>query len=83
MVATEADVLTLLGSCIRQVIPELSTHTFRCCERLEDLGANSLDRAEILTLCLEALQLDIPRRELVGPLNIGELAKVLHDKLRS
>jgi polyketide biosynthesis acyl carrier protein len=39
-----------------------------------------VDRAEIITLTLEALALRTPRVELFGPRNIGELADLLYAK---
>jgi polyketide biosynthesis acyl carrier protein len=65
----------------RAVIPALEAHSFQRTDRLQDLGANSVDRAEILMLVLESLGLQIPRVELFGPRNIGELADLLHGKL--
>ena len=47
---------------------------------LKDLGANSLDRAEIVTGSMEDLGLAFPMRELAGVSNIGELVSFLHSK---
>ena len=51
--------------------------------RLQELGANSMDRAEIVMLVLESMDLAIARSELFGPQNIGELADLLHGKLHA
>jgi len=48
---------------------------------LVDLGANSVDRAEIAMLVQESLGLVVPRVELFGPKNIGELADLFLKKL--
>jgi polyketide biosynthesis acyl carrier protein len=56
-------------------------HEFAPTDRLQELGANSVDRAEIVTLVLESLALRIPRTELFGPKNIGELAQLLQTKM--
>ncbi len=66
-----------------EVIPELADHDFKPGDRLTDLGANSVDRAEIVMMTLEALSLQIPRIELAGAKNIGELVDILHEKLQS
>ncbi|MBP2000180.1 polyketide biosynthesis acyl carrier protein [Paenibacillus shirakamiensis] len=63
-----------------EVIPELEGYSFRPSEKLADLGANSMDRAEIVALALEALELRIPRIELFGASNIGELVELLYAK---
>ena len=47
---------------------------------LKELGANSLDRAEIVTGSMEDLGLAFPMRELAGVGNIGELVAFLYDK---
>ena len=74
-------ILDLIVSCTREVIPELTNHVFQPSDSLQDLGANSVDRAEIVTMVLESLALKIPRVEVFGPSNIGELADLLHDKM--
>ncbi|ETX03756.1 MAG: hypothetical protein ETSY1_46220 (plasmid) [Candidatus Entotheonella factor] len=64
-----------------ELLPELADHAFQRSDSLEDLGANSLDRSEILMMTLEALDLNLPAVEFHGPENIGELADVIHGKL--
>jgi polyketide biosynthesis acyl carrier protein len=77
------DLLTLIARCTREIIPVLEEHRFVESDRLADLGANSVDRAEILMLVQESLSLSIPRVELFGPGNIGELADLFLRKLRA
>ena len=79
----EKDIFNLIIRQICEVIPELNGHEFKYEDKLTDLGANSVDRAEIVTLSLEALSLNIPRVELHGVKNIGELTKVLYEKSQS
>ncbi|GGR19786.1 acyl carrier protein [Streptomyces netropsis] len=66
-----------------EVMPELDGHTFVATDSLRDLGANSMDRAEIIMMTLESLSVTIPLVELAGANNIGELAKLIHDKSTS
>lgn len=77
------EIFEVIVRCTKEVLPGLDGHTFRPSDRLVDLGANSMDRAEIAMMALEALSLQIPRTELFGPNNIGELADLLHAKLRN
>jgi polyketide biosynthesis acyl carrier protein len=72
--------LVVQHSC--EVIPELEVHEFKSSDRLVDLGANSVDRAEIVGMTMEALSLQIPRVELFGAKNIGDLVDVLYTKLQ-
>lgn len=76
-----AQVLDLIAQHAREVVPGLDDHVFAPSDRLADLGANSVDRAEIVTLAQESLSLTVPRVELFGPTNIGELADLFVRKL--
>ncbi|MCZ8522700.1 MULTISPECIES: acyl carrier protein [Paenibacillus] len=66
----------------RELLPELEDHVFQYSDRLSDLGANSVDRAEIVMMTMETLSLSIPRVELFGASNIGELVDIIHAKLQ-
>ncbi len=66
----------------REVLPQLQDHSFKPSDQLAALGANSVDRAEIVTMTLESLALRIPRVELFGARNLGELTDLLHERLR-
>ncbi len=77
------DIYELIVRHICEVLPNLEGHEFEPSDRLEDLGANSVDRAEIIMITMEALSLQIPRVELFGAKSIGELADVFHKKSQS
>ncbi|MFS0873154.1 acyl carrier protein [Paenibacillus xylanilyticus] len=66
-----------------EVLPELEGHTFQPTDQLANLGANSVDRAEIVMMTIEELDLKIPRVELSTAKNIGELVEVLYGKLQT
>ncbi|AUZ26502.1 acyl carrier protein [Bacillus cabrialesii] len=76
-------IFEVLITNICEVLPELDGHRFEPEDQLVELGADSVDRAEIITMVLEDLSLNIPRIELSGVKNIGELAEVLYDKVQS
>lgn len=65
----------------QEVIPALQGHQFQPHQSLRELGANSIDRSEIVMMTLESLSLKIPLIETVKATNIGELVSVLHAKL--
>ncbi|APB70558.1 poly(3-hydroxyalkanoate) depolymerase [Paenibacillus polymyxa] len=75
------EVFDIVKRCICEVLPELQDHTFEYGDRLVDLGADSVDRAEIVNKAMETLSLNIPRVELSGVKNIGELTDALYAKL--
>ncbi len=74
-------IFTTILTQIREVVPELESHSFSAQDAMSNLGVDSVDRQEILILTLEAIGLDIPMVQLHGPRNIGELADLLHAKL--
>jgi polyketide biosynthesis acyl carrier protein len=80
---TKNDVLELIAQHTREILPGLDQHSFVASDRLVDLGANSVDRAEIAMLVQDSLSLAVPRVELFGPKNIGELADLFLAKLHA
>lgn len=77
---TEKEVFNVVVNNVCEMFPDLTSHEFKYEDRLADLGANSVDRADIVMASMEALSLNIPRVELFGVKNIGELAKLLYEK---
>jgi polyketide biosynthesis acyl carrier protein len=75
------DIFKLIVEHTREILPELGDHTFQRTDSLRELGANSLDRSEILMMTLEAMNLQVPAVEFHGPENIGELADMIYGKL--
>ncbi|KIA95291.1 MULTISPECIES: phosphopantetheine-binding protein [unclassified Flavobacterium] len=63
-----------------EIIPELEGQTISNDEKLSDIGANSIDRAELIALTLEQLEKEIPRIELAGAQTINELAELIAEK---
>ncbi|HEX6095447.1 MAG TPA: acyl carrier protein [Thermoanaerobaculia bacterium] len=80
---TKTEILDLIASHTRDILPGLDAHQFVADDRLVDLGANSVDRAEIAMLVQESLGLSVPRVDLFGPKNIGELADLFLTKLHA
>lgn len=78
---TKTELLDLIAQHTREIVPGLDGHQFIASDRLADLGANSVDRAEIAMLVQESVGLSVPRVELFGPKNIGELADLFLKKL--
>ena len=75
------EIFQIIVQHTREVIPELEDHSFRFNDQLKELGANSVDRAEIIALTMESLSLQLPMVELSGAQNMGELATLFHEKL--
>lgn len=76
----KAHIFHVITGHARTVLPDLEQHVFQREEALRDLGANSIDRSEIVMMTLESLGLRVSLVELAGAQNIGELTDLLHDK---
>ncbi|QFQ28658.1 acyl carrier protein [Bacillus thuringiensis] len=77
------DIFQIIVNHVREILPELEQHEFQQDEQLVNLGANSIDRAEIVAMTMESLSLNIPRVELAAAKNIGELAEIVYEKYTS
>ena len=77
---TKEDIFQIITDHTKEVVEELKNHNFSQTDSLKDLGANSIDRAEILTMTMESLELDVPRTELFGAKNMGDLAEIFYAK---
>jgi polyketide biosynthesis acyl carrier protein len=80
---SKTDILNVIARHTREILPGLDAHPFADADRLVDLGANSVDRAEIAMMVQETLGLAVSRVELHGPRNIGELAELFLTKLHA
>jgi polyketide biosynthesis acyl carrier protein len=74
------EILKLIKENLVEIMPELEGVEISNDETLVDLGANSIDRGELITLTLERLELDISRIEFVSAQTIGELADLIVEK---
>lgn len=70
-----------LYSSINEVLPELDMKILDQEKSLKDLGADSVDRMDIVSLTMRKLDLDFPLIELSGIKKIGELIDHFQGKL--
>jgi polyketide biosynthesis acyl carrier protein len=70
-------IYSMIKETILDVLPELQPQQVEEALSLKDLGANSIDRAEIAIQMMERLELKIPPVELTKVATIGELAELL------
>ncbi|ACU62733.1 acyl carrier protein [Chitinophaga pinensis] len=73
-------IFELIVQHTKEIIPELETHAFVITDELKELGANSVDRAEIITLTIESLSLDIPLITFSGAQNIEDLVETFYEQ---
>ena len=74
---TKSEVITLIKNNLIEIIPELEGEKIEVTEPLVAIGANSIDRGELIMLTLEALELEVSRIEFVGAQTIDDLADLM------
>ena len=77
---TQEEVFTTVKANIMEVLPDIPAADITIDKRLKDLGANSVDRMEVVTLSMEDLGLKIPLVEFAGITNIESLVQFLHSR---
>lgn len=70
-------VYEVVRNVIMEVIPDLTPEMISIEKSLKELGANSIDRVEVVTLSMEALQLKLPLMSFAAVNNIEGLVEVL------
>jgi polyketide biosynthesis acyl carrier protein len=76
------EIFELIVRNTREVVPDLEAVELRSGDSLRELGANSVDRSEILMMTLAALSARISLVDLAKAENIGDLAGIIHGKLQ-
>lgn len=78
--ASEASVFAVVKENVVDILEDVDEAAITLEISLKELGANSLDRAEIVTGSMEDLGLSFPMRELAKISNLGELVTFLLSK---
>jgi len=77
------DVFKTITTCIQELLPSITDHQINAQMSLKDLGANSIDRVDILLAVTEALAVDIPISEFTGAKTIGEIRDLFENKIKA
>jgi polyketide biosynthesis acyl carrier protein len=75
---TPENVFQTVRKVTLEVLPFLSPEQVTMEKSLKDLGANSIDRMEVVTRSLEMLELNIPLVEFAKVKDLWGLVEVLH-----
>ncbi len=79
---TKEEIFDIYVESIKEVLPELEDHEFKRTDILKNLGANSIDRVEILMMTMDSLDnFRAPMVDFVGAQNIGDIVDKLHAKV--
>ncbi|MBN2532038.1 MAG: acyl carrier protein [Spirochaetales bacterium] len=75
------EIFRVIQKNIITVLPHITQDVITPDKELKDLGANSIDRSEIILKTLEDLNLKIPLTKIVKFKNIGALSEfIAHEK---
>ncbi len=66
-------ILNAVRESVTIVLPSVDPSQVQPDVQLVNLGANSMDRMEIVTMTIEALGIQVPLLKLAGTKNVGEL----------
>ncbi len=75
--AHHVEIAEVIVQHLKEVIPELADQQIVSNDSLRELGANSVDRAEIIMKSLATLSIEVPLTSLTGASNITELAELM------
>lgn len=74
------EIVELIKGNLLEIIPELNDENISLDDTFVDLGANSIDRGELIMLTLERMELNVPRIEFVSAQTINQLADLILEK---
>jgi len=77
---TKDDVFKIVKDCTMAILPDLAEDDIKIELSLREIGANSIDRADIAVNSMEALGLKMSMVEFGQAKNIQELVNLLYEK---
>ncbi len=81
MAMTKSEIFEVIKLNLREILPELESVEIDPRQSMKDLGANSVDRADVVLQSMETLQVNFPLYELAGVENIQGLVDFLHTRM--
>lgn len=78
---TKDELFNSIKEAIECVLPEVATGDLTCEDSLKEIGANSVDRAEILMMLMEDAGVKIPMVSFGNAKNIGEILDIVLEAL--
>ncbi|WP_097240140.1 MULTISPECIES: phosphopantetheine-binding protein [unclassified Streptomyces] len=79
---TDDRVLTAIRRSVTEVLPELDPRLVTEDVSLTDLGANSIDRIDVVTMTMDELGISLSVIEFQDVHDIGSLARLLREHVR-
>lgn len=80
---TQEELFETIKQNLIQILPDLDPERITPQQSMKDLGANSIDRMDVILQTMEELRLKFPLHELGGVENLQGLVDFLHAKCRN
>lgn len=81
--ASRGDVLAVVFASVREILPAVEPDRLRPDVHLRDLGADSVDRVEIIVTVLDRLGVDEPLASFTDLSDIDDMVDLLYRRTRS
>ncbi|EMB61668.1 acyl carrier protein [Streptococcus mutans] len=78
---SKKEIFKVMKELIYEYLPELEGRDIVITDSLKSLGANSIDRMDIIVDTMEKISLKVPMVEFGGLKNIEEIIDVMYSKL--
>lgn len=80
---TKSEIFDVITGNLRDILPELDSVEIDPQQSMKDLGANSIDRADVVVQSMETLEVKFPLNELAGVKSIQGLVDFLHSRMHT
>lgn len=77
------EVYHIVQEIIMEILPDVEKENIAIEKQLKDIGANSIDRMEIVTMSMRELNIKIPLMSFARVNNIEGLVDVLHENVNN
>jgi polyketide biosynthesis acyl carrier protein len=77
---TKEQIFDVLKSHLVEILPDLDPSSIGPGDSMKDLGANSIDRTDVVIQTMESLGVKMPLHELSGASNLQQLADLLYER---
>lgn len=76
---SKEEIFEILKEQILEIIPELDLSEVTMKDSLKEIGANSVDRADIIIVTMESLDIRIPMIQFGKAANIGDIVEIMYN----
>lgn len=73
------EIFEVIKENILEVIPDISIENITFNDSLKEIGANSVDRADIIMFSMESLNIRVPMVKFGNAKNIGEIIDIMYE----